>query len=205
MPLGRFAELGGRRAASRRSLVPRLDRPVELAPGSPVGHAKLRDRPSRLERLVQSEHGDAGPTTSGRIGPNLRTSYPFCPSFAHWIGGAGSRFRGFQNEDGGSRWDCRNVPGRYRSKLPTLRFRGQDHARLCRRAGDLGRQHGHSPISDLSAFPPASTSYRQQRVGGRSGAQHRPRADLRTGRWRAISWRPARKRTARRRWRPKPA
>ena len=56
----------------------------------------------------------------------------------------------------------------------------QDHARLCRRARDLGGQHGHR-LSRLRAGLRRRRVLPQQRVGSRSGAQYRPRADLLPG------------------------
>ena len=53
----------------------------------------------------------------------------------------------------------------------------QDHARLCRRAGDLGRQHGLC-LSRFRACFRRRGFLPAQRAGGRSGARHRSRTDL---------------------------
>ena len=91
---------------------------------------------------------------------------------------------GLAKEDGGLGWECQSVPGRIdRSKLPTLRLSLQNHPRLRRRAGHLGRQHGHC-LSRLRARLRRRRLLPAQRVGSRSGAQYRPRADLVPRRWR---------------------
>ncbi len=62
-------------------------------------------------------------------------------------------------------------------ETPDLAIPRQDHARLCRRACHLCRQHGHR-LSRLRARLRRRRVVPEQRVGSRSGAQYRPRTDL---------------------------
>ena len=51
--------------------------------------------------------------------------------------------------------------GSFVDQIPDPSIPRQDHARLCRHAGDFGGEHGHLPISASSTSPLASHGYRQ--------------------------------------------
>ncbi len=93
-----------------------------------------------------------------------------------------SRFAGKMGARGGIE-ACR-TPGEASNLAIFFAISRQDHARLCRRAGDHRRQHGFC-LSRLRGRLGRRRRLPQQRGGSRSGAQHRPRADL-VSRTRAI-------------------
>src|SRR5216684_6063779 len=124
--------------------------------------------PGRAE--ATPSFGRLCPAMTGKAGANLR---PFIHSAL--IFGIGSRelafpgIAGCRKEDGGRGaivWTC--LAAIYIAKTPDLALSRESHAWLCRRAGDLGCQHGHR-LSWIRARLRRRGVLPTQRVGGRSG------------------------------------